>query len=122
MAEKLTKKDVVRMMLNEERIYGNPIYLAYLERELALLDKKASAKKATKTQTENEEIKVAILNTLAEMPSGGTVTEIQTACGAVVMSNQKASALLRQLVEEGKVARTMDKKKAIFSIVQEKGI
>ena len=118
MANKITKKEVIGMMLNEEVVKANPTYVAYLENELALLNKKASNKKATKTQEENVGIKATILEVLATIGSG-TVTDIQYGNAELsTLSNQKVSALVRQLVESGKVVKTVEKKKSIFSLAE----
>ena len=116
MANKITKREVIGMMMNEEVVKANPTYVAYLENELALLNKKAQNKKATKTQEQNVGIKATILKVLATIGSG-TVTDIQNGNEELsALSNQKVSALVRQLVESGKVVKTTDKKKSIFSL------
>lgn len=118
MANKITKREVIKMMMNEEVVKANPTYVAYLENELALLDKKAQNKKATKTQEQNVGIKTTILEVLATIGSG-TVTDIQNGNGGLsALSNQKVSALVRQLVESGEVVKTTDKKKSIFSLAE----
>ena len=118
MANKITKREVIGMMMNEEVVKANPTYVAYLENELALLDKKAQNKKATKTQEQNVGIKATILEVLATIGSG-TVTDIQNGNEKLsTLSNQKVSALIRQLVESGEVVRTTDKKKSIFSLAK----
>ena len=118
MANKITKREVIRMMMNEEVIKANPTYVAYLENELALLNKKAQNKKATKTQEQNVGIKATILNVLATIGSG-TVTDIQNGNEELsTLSNQKVSALVRQLVESGEVVKTIDKKRSIFSLAK----
>ena len=118
MANKITKREVIKMMMNEEVVKANPTYVAYLEDELALLDKKAQNKKATKTQEQNVGIKATILKVLATIGSG-TVTDIQNGNEELsTLSNQKVSALVRQLVESGKVVKTTDKKKSIFSLAE----
>ena len=118
MANKITKREVIKMMMNEEVVKANPTYVAYLKNELALLDKKAQNKKATKTQEQNVGIKATILEVLATIGSG-TVTDIQNGNeGLSALSNQKVSALIRQLVESGEVVRTTDKKKSIFSLAK----
>ena len=120
MANKITKREVIGMMMNEEVVKANPTYVAYLENELALLDRKASNKKATKTQEENVGIKATILEVLAIIGSG-TVTDIQNGNAELsALSNQKVSALVRQLVESGKVVKTVEKKKSIFSLAENK--
>ena len=118
MANKITKREVIGMMMNEEVVKANPTYVAYLENELALLDKKAQNKKATKTQEQNVGIKATILKVLATIGSG-TVTDIQNGNEELsALSNQKVSALVRQLVENGDVVKTIDKKKSIFSLAE----
>ena len=117
MANKITKREVIGMM-KEEVVKANPTYVAYLENELALLDKKAQNKKATKTQEQNVGIKATILEVLATIGSG-TVTDIQNGNEELsALSNQKVSALVRQLVESGEVVKTTDKKKSIFSLAE----
>ena len=118
MANKITKREVIGMMMKEEVVKANPTYVAYLENELALLDKKAQNKKATKTQEQNVGIKATILEVLATIGSG-TVTDIQNGNEELsALSNQKVSALVRQLVESGEVVKTTDKKKSIFSLAK----
>ena len=118
MANKITKREVIGMMMNEEVVKANPTYVAYLENELALLDKKAQNKKATKTQEQNVGIKATILKVLTTIGSG-TVTDIQNGNEELsALSNQKVSALVRQLVESGEVVKTTDKKKPIFSLAE----
>ena len=116
MANKITKKEVINAMLADVAINGNATYVEYLENELALIEKKAVNKKSTKTQEENKGIKSIILDTLASIGSG-TITDIQNANSDLAeLSNQKVSALVRQLVETGEVVKTTDKKKSIFSL------
>ena len=118
MANKITKREIIGKLLNEEVVKANPTYVAYLENELALLDKKAQNKKATKTQEQNVGIKATILEVLATIGSG-TVTDIQNGNKELsALSNQKVSALVRQLVESGEVVKTTDKKKSIFSLAE----
>lgn len=68
--------------------------------ELEKLDKRnaARATKPTKAQKENEPIKEEIMKFLTEKGGFHTASEIMEACE---ISVQKASALCRQLVEEG---------------------
>jgi len=90
-----------------------------VEKITALRDtyvKKAENKKATARQNENESVKDIILAVLTT--EGATVTDIQKRDETLgAMSNQRVSALLRQLVEDGKVVKTTDKKKSFFALV-----
>lgn len=116
MANKITKREVINTMLSDVAINGNEMYVSYLQNELALLDKKASSKKATKTQEANVGLKAIILEVLAEIGSG-TVTEIMKANAELsTLSNQKVSALVRQLCDSAEVKRTVEKKVSIFSL------
>ena len=118
MTNKITKREVINAMLTDEVIKTNEIYVDYLKNELTLLDNKKRSKKVTKTQEQNVSIKSTILETLSTM--SGTVTEIQSASAELSkLSNQKVSALLRQLCESGEVVKTTDKKKSIFSLASE---
>lgn len=115
MTKKMTKREVINAMLAVEEISANDDFKAYLENELAILDKKAANKKATKTQEENVDIKNEILNVLTL--EGATVTEIQGKSEKLgTLSNQRVSALLRQLIAEDKVVKTTDKKKSYFAL------
>lgn len=87
---------------------------AKLEKMKAQFEKKNSAeKKPTATQIANEGIKNVILETLGN--SSLTITEMQKINGELAeLSNQKISALLKQMVESGSVVREEIKRKAHF--------
>ena len=74
-----------------------------LENMKASLEKKAdpATRKPTKAQTENEGIKAAILTAITDKHL--RAQEVANACG--LTSAQKASALLKQLVDEGKAKK-----------------
>ena len=75
--------------------------------------KKNASRGQTKTQKENEGIKASILEFM-EKGKTYTITDIQKGVG--LDSNQKASALVRQLKEADLVVRTEEKGKAYFSL------
>ena len=123
MAEKkITKREVVEKMLADENIASNEVYVAYLKNELELLKKKSENKKATKNQTENAEIKEIIIEVLGRMGKG-RAGEIQLAVQATdkekyaTLTNQRTSAILKQMIDEGTVVKTVDKKVSTFSLV-----
>ena len=114
MANKITKKEMFTMI--KAQVKDNAEMVAFIDHEIELLDKKASNKKATKTQEANVGIKSTILAVL-EGAKPMTVTEMQGASAELgELSNQKVSALVRQLVEAGKVVKTIDKKVSRFSL------
>ncbi len=92
--------------------------VAKIDNELALLAKKNSVeKKPTAQQIANEGIMSAIVEGL-EPNRLYTVTEIiKTVPACADLTNQRVSALLRQLVEAKLVKRTEDKRKAYFQVV-----
>ena len=89
----------------------------FVTHELELLSKKNSAdKKPTAQQTANAGIQSAILNGM-EQNHLYTITDlIKTIPECADLTNQRVSALVRQLVDAGKVVRTTDKRKAYFSL------
>ena len=120
MAEKkITKREIVEMMLANEVIVANEVFKGYLKNELELLKKKSENRKATKNQEENVGIKSAILEVLAEK-GGLRAGEVQMKLKALdeekygLISNQRVSSLLSQLVTSGEVARVEEKKVATF--------
>lgn len=120
MAEKkITKREIVEMMLANEGIVANEVFKGYLENELELLKKKSENRKATKNQEENVGIKSAILEVLAEK-GGLRAGEVQMKLKELdeekygLISNQRVSSLLSQLVTSGEVARVEEKKVATF--------
>lgn len=117
MENKMTKLQVVTMMLANAEISANEVFKAYLENEKALLEKKASNKKATKTQTENVGIKATILTVLEDFNKPMTITDIQSANEDLkALSNQKISALVKQLKDNGLVVKSVEKGKSLFSL------
>ena len=114
MANKITKKEMFTMI--KAQVKDNAEMVAFIDHEIELLDKKASNKKATKTQEANVGIKSTILSVL-EGGKSMTITEMQGASAELgELSNQKVSALVRQLVEAGEVVKTIDKKVSRFSL------
>jgi DNA-binding transcriptional ArsR family regulator len=88
-----------------------------LEALKAQLAKRGSAKTPTKTQKENEIIMTNILDALADIGEPTTVTDlIAHGIEGFELTNQKVSALLRKLVERGKVTKTIEGKKAMFAL------
>lgn len=81
---------------------------------LTALDKKNSAeRKPTAKQTENAGIKSAILS---EMESDVLYTAADVAKAHEGLTVQRVSALLTQLVNEGAIVKTVDKRKSFYSL------
>ena len=115
MEKKITKAQMFTMI--KEVVADNADMVAFIDHELELLAKKSASKKPTKTQEQNEELKSKIVDVLGTFENGATASEVLAADVAFSgMSNQKISALLKQLVDAGVVVKTIDKKKSIFSV------
>lgn len=84
---------------------------------IAQLEKRTSAdRKPSARQVENEGIKETVLAVLATTDRPLTVSELLAYEGLDKLSNQRLSALLRQLKEDGKVVKTTEKKKSYFAL------
>lgn len=121
MTNKMTNKvalNVAIEVLGADAQYAEVV--EKLKKMLAQVEKKNSAdRKPTKTQTENEGLKEAILASM-EVGSKYTITDIMKNCSAVAdLSNQRVSALVRQLKESGELVREEIKRKAYFSLALE---
>ena len=116
--KKITKRDRFNALLAIPAVQADPDMVAFIEHELELLAKKNSAdKKPTAQQVANDGIKQAILEGMEDNRLY-TVTEIQKSVPACAeLSNQRVSALLRQLKDDKLITRTEDKRKAYFSKV-----
>lgn len=108
----MTKKETfvtIKGILNENGIVD---YDDFLDHEVELLNRKRSkSSKPTKRQIENEGVKARIAEVLND--EGQTVTEILKALGDDTLTNQRVSALLRQM--DG-VNKEMVKGKALWTI------
>jgi len=121
MEKKMTKKDyfnlVAEIVANAD-VENQEEIQAFIAHEIELLKRKTSNSKQTKTQKENEGIMQEIISVLATLDKKVTVTELMKADERMaVYSNQKLSALLKKLVDNGTVEKIIEKKKSYFSLV-----
>ena len=119
-ATKPTKKALFTALLAlvaETAPENADVLTAFINNEIALLDKRAANKTVSKTQVENENIKAKILDALTEIDKPVTISELQALTPELaVYTNQKLSALLTQLKANNLVTKTVEKKKSYFSI------
>lgn len=116
--KKVTKREYYGMILGMAEVQERQDLVDFINHEISLLDKKASVKKPTKIQVENENTKAIIVETLVNLGKAVSISEMQEASEELAnLSNQKISALLTQLVKNGKVARVEDKRKALFKVI-----
>ena len=118
---KLTKAQKFAMIADIPEVKNNPMLAEFIAHEVELLSKKNSAdKKPTAQQEANATIKADILAVMEANPNQlFTVSELLKKVPNLpdTMTNQRMSALVRQMVDAGSVKRTEDKRKAFFSLV-----
>lgn len=116
MAEKkITKREVLNHML--ETYSNDEMVVAYATHEIELLDKKNLNTAPSKTQIENENLRKVIVEVLTNSEKKMTIVDIQAQDERLGQaSNQKMSALLKPLVDNGTIKKEIVKKKIYFYI------
>ena len=117
--KKLTKRDRFEALLKMTEVQANPDMVAFIEHEIELLAKKnAGDKKPTAKQMENDAVKQVILDEMTANPDKlYTVTDLIKGVPELAdYSNQRISALLRQMINANGVERIMDKRKSYFRL------
>lgn len=117
---KLTYSQALEMVLNiQEVIENKELFEKITQLENQMNKKSGKMSKAEKEkQQENEEIKTEILAILEVAETPQSIKEIQLESNLLEQfSNQKISALLRQLIETLEVERTEEKRIAKFNLV-----
>ena len=115
--KKMTKRDYFNAILSKYPL--TDAEKSFVEHELELLSKKNSAeKKPTAQQTANESVKNAIVEQMEENRLYTVSEIIKEIPECAELSNQKVSALMRQLKDECRVIKTEDKRKSYFSVVK----
>ena len=121
MTKKMTKKDHFNALKAIPEVAQNEVLMAFIDHEIELLNRKNSTatgeKKLTATQVANEELKTAILEGMTANRLY-TITELMKEIPECAeLTNQKISAIVRQMVKENTVNRIEDKRKALFEKV-----
>jgi hypothetical protein len=113
MTKKMTKREYFTQIMENYNLTEDE--RNFIKHELELLAKKNSAeKKPTAVQVANEGLKSAILNFMVEGQKY-TITDLMKSVPELAdLSNQRVSALVRQLKDSGSVIRTEEKRKAYF--------
>ena len=112
--EKMTKKDYFEAL--KGFVAGDAReaeFVEFLDKQIELVSKKRTTE--TKTQKENKEIVENIYNYMVKVARPITVNDVMEKFG--LTSNQKASALIKKLVDDKRVERGKDGKKAIYTLV-----
>lgn len=120
---KVTKKDMYAdLRVLAEDAERNDL-VDFIDHEVELLSKKATSKKPTSNQKDNESIKEIILDVLSKATEPMSISELiagspklATQPNGNPMSPQKMSALMSQLEESGLIVKSKDKKKTVFEL------
>lgn len=118
---KLTKKDKFNMLLELSQVQENDMLVEFIDNEIELLSRKSGSKSMTKEQKENVVYKEIILEILqdTDLESAMSISAIQNKNESLKdFSNQKMSALLKQLVDNKLVNKDTINKRAVFYIVK----
>lgn len=95
----------------------NAEIVEFCNHEIQLLENRKTSKSPTKNQKENEVIMDNMLTALSDIGKPVTVTDLLAfGIEGFEITNQKASALLRKLVERGLVSKSIEGKKALFAV------
>ena len=113
MAKKMTIVEQYEVIIGKCEGVLSAEELTFLRERAELHAKKNATRGQTATQKANEGIKQ---NILAFMEKGVSYTVTEIMKGVGLESNQKASALVRQLKDEGAVVRSEVKGKAYFTL------
>lgn len=118
MEKKITQREyfnaMAKALKGEEQPFTIDELLDFIDGRIEQLNKKSGTRKPTKEQEANEVIKQTILDALTDEPV--TVAELMGVETLAGFSNQKLSALLRLLVDDGKVVKTVKDKKNAYKV------
>ena len=118
---KITKKDNYNALLAIPAVAENPTLVAFINHELELLAKKAENRstKPTVRQAENAEIMAEIVASL-EKDKLYRCDEIKAMIPALASGEgtQRTARLCNDLVTEGKLVKSIDKKVVYFALAE----
>lgn len=114
---KPTKRDRFNALLAIPQVSADADLVEFINHELELLDRKNTAeRKPTAKQTENAGIKSAILGWMENGISYDASTIVKECPVCEGLTAQRVSALLTQLVNDGAVVKTVEKRKSFYSL------
>ena len=115
---KKTKRELLTEILHLSDVQNNPELANFVQKEIALLNKKTESR-SQKSNAEHETIISELKNVLVNSGNVGlTISEMQNQSELLsTLSNQKISAMLKKLVDNGTAYKTKDKKTTKFFLV-----
>lgn len=117
----MTKVSYVAAITNAMNICGDALDAesrSKLEALIGQLNKRNSATSTamTKTQKENVGVKQTIVELLRKLGTPVTVTSLLSEPELTGFTNQKVSALLTQLINDGIVIKIVEKRQSLFKL------
>ena len=114
MANKVTKKMMFEALIAKYHLTEDE--KKFLRHEIELIEAKKANKKPTKAQEENEKLKAEIVEVIGTQAL--TVSAVWKSKNEWIgnYSNQKFSALMNAMVEEGRLKKVTDKRVSYFSV------
>lgn len=118
--KKITKRDRYNTLLTYPDVTKDPEMVKFIEHELELLARKNTtadgAKKLTKTQVANASVAEDILSYMEidHLYAPADLIKLVPACAE--FSVPKVSAVVRPLVDDGKIVKVNDKRKVYYKL------
>ena len=123
MSKKMTHKDYFSALLNMAEVKAYPGMEDFITGRISALEKKASAPhKETEQDKEKNEIKASVLAFLQDNPDKQyTITQLMKEVPGLPadISNQKLTALVRQLLLAEQVSKVVEKRVSYFTAHKE---
>ena len=114
---KMTRVEMFNAIKAVPQVAENQEMVDFIDKQIAQLAKRKSAE--SKTQKENKALMEVVVDAMAVLNKPATATQIMKSDAYLSeLSLPKVSALLKKLIEEGRVERTIEKKIALFSLVE----
>ena len=114
---KMTRVEMFNAIKAGPQVAENQEMVDFIDKQIAQLAKRKSAE--SKTQKENKALMEVVVDAMTVLDKPATATQIMKSDAYLSeLSLPKVSALLKKLIEEGRVERTIEKKIALFSLVE----
>lgn len=112
---KMTRVEMFEAIKAIPQVADNQEMVDFIDKQIAQLAKRKSAE--SKTQKENKALMEVVVDAMAVLNKPATATQIMKSDAYLSeLSLPKVSALLKKLIEDGRVERTIEKKIALFSL------
>lgn len=115
MANKITKRDNFNALLNIEAVAKDANLVAFINHELELLDRKNKSKSGELTETQKENLVLAdkVFDFISASGKALSTADVRQHFG---LTAQKVTPILGNLVDAGKLTRSIEKRVAFYSV------